>query len=158
MAIEIERKFLVLNEGWRSAADAGAEYAQGYLGLPGRASVRVRLEASVGKLNIKEAVVGSRRLEFEYTIPEADARQLLGLASGGVVYKRRYHVAITGHVFEIDEFQGDNAGLVVAEIELPHEDADFPRPAWLGQEVTHDLRYYNSSLAEHPYCRWPDGQ
>lgn len=160
MAIEIERKFLVLNDAWRAAADAGTRYRQGYLSrVTGpdavRSSIRVRTDGERAFLNIKSATLGIRRQEYEYAVPLADAEAMLAdLCVGAVVEKSRYHVNHGAHVWEIDVFAGSNAGLVVAEIELGHEDEAFERPAWLGAEVSDDPRYYNVCLAERPYSSW----
>lgn len=154
MAIEIERKFLLCNEDWRSQTTRSAYLAQGYLGGT-RASVRVRVSGDQAWLNIKSQTRGSTRLEFEYPIPRADADTLLAeLADGPVIGKTRHYVELGAHVFEIDEFDGANQGLLVAEVELQRVDEEFPRPSWLGQEVTDDLRYYNLSLVKHPYSLW----
>ena len=160
MAIEIERKFLVVNDTWRAAADAGMRLRQGYLSrVTGadavRSSVRVRTDGERAFLNIKSATLGIRRQEYEYPIPLADAEAMLAeLCVGAVVEKTRYHVASGAHVWEIDVFAGDNTGLVVAEIELDDESESFQRPGWLGEEVSDDPRYYNVCLADRPYCRW----
>ncbi len=161
MAIEIERKFLVAGEGWREAADRVVPMAQGYLNDVGmvdsgamQASVRVRIEGEVARLNIKSRELGVQRQEFEYPIPVEDARALLALSVGGLIDKRRHYVRHAGHVWEIDEFLGDNAGLVVAELELAHADAPFVRPHWLGAEVTDTPRYYNLALASRPFAHW----
>ncbi len=160
MATEIERKFLLLNDNWRARADAGTALRQGYLSrVTGdnamRSSVRVRTDGKHAFLNIKSATLGIRRQEYEYPLPLADAEAMLAeLCVGALVEKVRYHVRLGAHLWEIDVFSGDNAGLVVAEIELAHEDEPFERPDWLGAEVSDDPRYYNSSLADLPYCRW----
>ena len=161
MGIEIERKFLVTSNAWRSAADKVVPMAQGYLNDLAmvdsgamQASVRVRIEGDAAFLNIKSREAGPSRQEFDYEIPVADARALLALCVGGIVEKRRHYVERAGHPWEIDEFLGENAGLVVAEIELDHADEAFERPDWLGSEVTDDPRYYNLALASHPYTRW----
>lgn len=155
MAIEIERKFLVRDARWRDHADAGSAYCQGYLVGAKRASVRVRREGEQAMLNIKGATLGIRRLEFEYPIPLAEAQTLLAqLCQQPLIDKTRYHVPHAGHVWEVDVFHGDNDGLVVAEIELQHEDEAFEAPVWLGEEVSHDPRYYNVSLVTHPYKDW----
>lgn len=160
MAIEIERKFLLLNDTWRAAADAGTQYRQGYLSRvtgtdAARSSVRVRTDGACAYLNIKSATLGIRRQEFEYEIPLTDAETILAdLCVGAVVEKTRYHVTVGAHVWEIDVFSGENAGLIVAEIELRHEDEAFVRPDWLGAEVSDDPRYYNVCLAEWPYSSW----
>ncbi|MCD7100085.1 CYTH domain-containing protein [Stenotrophomonas sp. MMGLT7] len=161
MALEIERKFLVTGDGWRAAAHAVIPMAQGYINDVGamdsgaqKASVRVRLQGEVAFLNIKSRELGHTRQEFEYPIPVADARALLALCVGGLIDKRRHLVRHAGHLWEVDEFLGDNAGLVVAEIELGSADEAFDRPDWLGAEVTDESRYYNLALAAHPYSRW----
>lgn len=160
MPIEIERKFLVLDASWRAAADAGTRYRQAYLSRVTsagavRSSVRVRTDGERAYLNIKSATLGIRRQEYEYPIPLADAEAMLAdLCVGAVVEKTRYHVPVGAHVWEIDVFAGANAGLIVAEIELGHEDEVFERPAWLGAEVSDDPRYYNVCLADHPYSAW----
>ena len=161
MGIEIERKFLLVDDAWRAAAHKVVPMAQGYLNDLAmvdsgamQTSVRVRIEGESAFLNIKSREAGPSRQEFEYEIPLADARALLALCVGGKIDKRRHYVQHAGHLWEIDEFHGDNAGLVVAEIELDHADEAFERPDWLGSEVTDDPRYYNLALASHPYTRW----
>ena len=161
MGIEIERKFLVAGDGWRAAAHAVVPMAQGYINDMGamdrgeqKASVRVRIQGDEAFLNLKSRELGHTRQEFDYRIPGDDARALLALCVGGLVDKRRHLVRHGGHLWEVDEFLGDNAGLVVAEIELDHADEAFERPDWLGSEVTDDPRYYNLALASHPYTRW----
>ena len=161
MGIEIERKFLLAGDGWRAAAHAVVPMAQGYLndaaslasGLQ-KASVRVRIEGDKAFLNIKSRETGPRRQEFELPLPVDDAQALLALCVGGLVDKRRHLVRHAGLLWEVDEFLGDNAGLVVAEIELEAADAPFARPDWLGTEVTDAPRYYNLALASHPFSRW----
>lgn len=155
MAIEIERKFLLLNEGWRDAVVGQADYRQGYLESNERVSVRVRIEDDKANLNIKSGTLGIERLEYEYPLPLADAEEMLDrLADGPLVEKTRYFVEHQGHTWEIDVFSGDNQGLVVAEIELSAVDEDFARPDWLGAEVSHDQRYYNVMLGRHPFKDW----
>ncbi|AKC85487.1 CYTH domain-containing protein [Pseudoxanthomonas suwonensis] len=161
MGIEIERKFRVAGEGWRAAAERVQPMAQGYLndldaveGGAQKASVRVRIEGDRAFLNLKSRELGHTRQEFDYPVPVADARQLLALCTGGLVEKRRHYVRHEGHLWEVDEFLGDNAGLVVAEIELDSADEAFARPAWLGAEVTDQPRYYNLALAGRPYSQW----
>ena len=154
MAIEIERKFLLANNTWRAQVTRSMRLAQGYLGGE-RASVRVRIGGEMAWLTIKARVSGASRTEFEYVIPLADAECLLAeLSLPGRVEKIRHHVEVAGMLWEIDEFLADNAGLIVAEIELPAVDADFERPAWLGAEITDQPRYYNSALAERPFSAW----
>lgn len=155
MATEIERKFLLASEDWREQADQGQRLAQGYMNGAERASVRVRIQDQQANLNIKSATLGIRRQEYEYPIPLADARQMLDdLCEKPVVEKIRYRVQHAGHTWEIDVFEGDNAGLIVAEIELEHEQEHFERPHWLGEEVSDDVRYYNVNLVKHPYKDW----
>ena len=154
MAREIERKFLLKNDSWRASVEHSWPLRQGYLCGNGRASVRVRIAGKDANLNVKSATLGVERLEFEYPIPVDDARALLSDLAGRVVEKTRHEVRVGGHCWEIDEFEGDNAGLVVAEIELDDADEPFDRPDWLGEEVSEDPRYYNTELARHPYSRW----
>ena len=165
MAIEIERKFLVRGDGWRSAAHKVVPMAQGYLNDLAtvesgamQASVRVRIEGDAAFLNIKSREAGPRRQEFEYAIPVADASALLALAVGGRIEKKRHYVPHAGRLWEVDEFLGDNAGLVVAEIELDAVDAPFERPHWLGAEATHAPRYYNLALASRPFAQWREDE
>lgn len=156
MAIEIERKFLVVGDAWRSQASCSERMVQGYLAGPpaARCSVRVRIAGAHAFLNIKSATPGVQRDEYEYAIPPDDAQRLLATLAGDVVEKTRHYVEVDGHEFEVDEFSGDNAGLIVAELELDRVDAPFPRPAWLGREVSELVRYYNLNLAAHPYSQW----
>ncbi|HYG06399.1 MAG TPA: CYTH domain-containing protein [Stenotrophomonas sp.] len=161
MGIEIERKFLVKDAGWRQAAHAVIAMAQGYINDAAavqqgtqQASVRVRIQGEEGFLNLKSRDVGHTRQEFNYAIPLEDARALLRLCVGGVIEKRRHLVRVGRHVWEVDEFLGDNAGLVVAEIELGSADEAFELPEWVGAEVTDDVRYFNLALAARPYSRW----
>jgi adenylate cyclase len=155
MATEIERKFLLLDDGWRAAADAGTLMRQGYLIGAEQASVRVRIAGEHAHLNIKSATLGVHRQEYEYEIPLADANEILdSLCEGPLIEKTRYHVHHGDHTWEIDVFCGDNEGLVVAEIELDTAAEDFARPPWLGQEVSDDPRYYNVCLVKHPYKDW----
>ena len=161
MGIEIERKFRVVGEGWRAQAVRSVRIAQGYINdmaalREGRqnASVRVRIAGEQAFLNLKSRELGTTRQEFDYPVPVADAEALLALCVGGRIDKVRHYVEVEGHTFEVDEFRGDNAGLVVAELELESAGQAYPRPEWLGQEVTEELRYYNLALAERPYSRW----
>lgn len=155
MAIEIERKFLVTGDGWREAAHASQRFEQGYLCGDGPASVRVRVEGEAANLNIKAAVVGTARAEYEYAVPLAEAREMLdSLCVAPALVKTRHWVEHGGHTWEIDVFEGANAPLVVAEIELGDESEAFERPGWLGEEVSNDRRYYNHALAFKPYGQW----
>jgi adenylate cyclase len=152
MATEIERKFLVNGTQWRNAT--GTRIQQGYLNRDKARTVRVRVRADQAFLTVKGLNQGASRAEFEYEIPLADAKELLKLSDGPIIEKTRYVVVHEGSQWEVDEFEGDNSGLVVAEIELQSQDEPFNRPPWLGREVTDDNRYYNSSLASHPYRDW----
>lgn len=153
MGTEIERKFLVQGDGWRGGG--GLTYRQGYLSTAPERTVRVRTAGDKGYLTIKGAGQGASRLEFEYEIPLEEAGQLLEkLCHKPLIEKKRYNVQYGGFTWEVDEFFGENEGLVLAEIELLHEDQAFDRPDWLGREVTGDPRYYNASLAHYPYSRW----
>jgi adenylate cyclase len=161
MPVEIERKFLVTGDAWRGQAHAVVPMAQGYLNDVSlvesgvmQASVRVRVAGDAAFLNIKSRELGRSRQEFDYRVPLDDARALLALCVGGIVDKRRHLIRYAEHVWEIDEFLGDNAGLVVAEIELAAVDEIFERPRWLGVEVTSLPRYYNLALASYPYAHW----
>ena len=154
MAQEIERKFLVRDARWRDGAE-GRRMRQGYLSLDPERTVRVRVSGDRAWLNVKGRTEGVRRLEFEYPIPADDAMALLALCGSAVVDKTRYLVRHEGHTWEVDEFHGDNEGLLMAEIELSHEDEPFVRPPWVGAEVSGDARYYNSSLAQRPFRTWP---
>ncbi|SNS58229.1 adenylate cyclase [Noviherbaspirillum humi] len=154
MGVEIERKFLVANDGWRPAG-TGAMLRQGYLSSQPERVVRVRIEDGQGTLTIKGLNRGATRSEWEYPIPPADAAAMLdALCERPLIEKTRYRIRHEGMVWEVDEFHGENAGLIVAEIELEREDQPFARPPWLGEEVTHDPRYYNASLLQHPFRRW----
>ena len=152
MGIEIERKFLVRDDRWRAAARSATDMKQGYLANTGACSVRIRVAGDRAWLSVKAMRPGPARAEFEYELPIADAEEMLAtLAGGPLVSKRRHEVPAGGHCFEVDEFLGENQGLVVAEIELAAADEEFPRPAWLGAEVTMDARYYNFRLADAPF-------
>jgi adenylate cyclase len=155
MGIEIERKFLVTGDGWRAQAASQTRFSQGYLSRDPARTVRVRIAGEQAFLTIKGATHGATRAEFEYAVPLADAQALLGLCDGPVVEKIRHLCPHEGMTWEVDEFLGANAGLVVAEIELSSETQPFARPAWLGEEVTGDGRYVNANLAVRPYTSWP---
>lgn len=152
MATEIERKFLVTGESWRQAAPL--RICQGYLNRDIDRTVRVRIAGERGYLTIKGRAQNLARPEFEYEIPVADAEQLLRLCDGPILEKHRHVLIHGGSRWEVDEFHGDNEGLVVAEIELEREDQTFQRPPWLHTEVTHDPRYLNSNLTARPYRTW----
>ncbi len=157
MAVEIEKKFLLANDTWRQQVKKSIKFCQGYLVGSNKASVRVRIEADKSNINIKRAVLGVRRQEFEYPIPMEDAKELLEtLCDKPLIEKTRHYVYSADHVWEIDEFSGDNAGLIVAEIELKNENESFEVQDWLGKEVSADERYYNSMLIKKPYKDWQD--
>lgn len=159
MATEIERKFLLADERWRADVRRSRRMRQGYLSAGERASVRVRTSGGDAWLNIKGGGLVAVRDEFEYPIPIDDAGVLLEkLATPPLIEKTRHLVEVGGFEWEIDEFHGDNAGLVVAEIELDDVDRAFPRPPWLGPEVTHLHRYYNVKLVAHPFKDWSEGE
>ena len=158
MAQEIERKFLLAGEGWRGLAE-GIAYRQGYLCAGMQRSVRVRIAGDLGFLTIKGATIGAARSEYEYEIPLTDAREMLdALCPQPQIEKKRYTIPYLGFIWEIDEFFGQNQGLIVAEIELEREDQPFERPDWIGEEVTGDARYYNAALCEAPYTTWKTAQ
>lgn len=158
MAVEIERKFLVAAETWRSEAAEPRSLRQGYLSTTNNASVRVRIiDDNDARLTIKSSDTGMIRTEFEYTIPIEDASALMALGEGEPIEKVRYSIAVGKLVWEVDVFEGANAGLVLAEIELDDADQEVELPPWIGPEVTEDPRYYNSNLTFAPYSTWtPD--
>lgn len=152
MAIEIERKFLIVGDAWRSAP--AVYFCQGYLNRSKERTVRIRVAGEQGYLTIKGATSGVSRAEFEYEIPLADAQQMLTLCDGPLIEKYRRKISYEGMLWEVDEFLGENQGLVVAEIELESEHQKFAKPDWVGEEVTQDARYYNSNLSAQPFCKW----
>lgn len=155
MPIEIERKFLIASDDWRDHVTRSNRIRQGYLGKIDRASVRIRQQGEKANINIKSATLGMRRMEYEYEIPLDEALEMLDeLCARPQIDKTRYYVEHQGHTWEIDEFYGDNQGLLVAEVELDSEDESFEKPGWLGEEVTSDPRYYNVNLVKHPFCDW----
>lgn len=158
MATEIERKFLVSGDGWREGA-TGTAYLQGYLCNENSHSVRVRLAGERAMLTVKGGGHGIERAEFEYPIPAADARQLLEqFAQGPLIEKTRYCVRHGGHTWEIDEFDGCNAGLIIAEVELESADEAVAMPDWIGREVSTERRYFNASLSQRPYRDWDEAE
>lgn len=158
MPLEIERKFLVAGE-YKSLATSCSRIVQGYISSQRGRTVRVRLRDDRGYLTIKgpSAAGGLSRYEFEKEITKDEALSLLRLCEPGLIDKKRWLVPQGDHVFEVDEFFGDNEGLVMAEVELRSEDEDYVRPAFLGREVTGDRRFYNSCLRVHPFKEWCDG-
>ena len=153
MGTEIERKFLVRDASWREAVERSERMTQGYLGGDA-CSVRVRVAGEHAWLNVKSRTLGTTRSEYEFEIPVAEGREMLAEFCPAALDKVRHYVRFDGRLFEIDEFLGDNGGLVVAEIELGHADETFARPAWLGAEVTDDARYYNVNLVRVPFRQW----
>jgi len=154
MGIEIERKFLVVGGGWKAVAEDGLACRQGYLDSGQGSTVRVRVIGEQAFLTIKGATVGITRSEFEYEIPVLDAIEILALCGGAVVEKCRYFITHAGNVWELDVFEGANAGLVMAEIELETEEQSFEQPDWVGSEVSADPHYRNGHLARHPFAMW----
>lgn len=155
MAIEIEHKFLLANDDWRKQVSHSVKYRQGYLSSQPTSSIRVRTSDDHAWLNIKTATIGTHRFEYEYEIPLSDANEILdNLCTKPLIEKTRHFVTHDNNLWEIDEFEGDNNGLIVAEIELDETEQVFSKPSWLGLEVTNDLRYYNNNLAIHPYSQW----
>lgn len=153
--IEIERKFLIIGE-FRSETVKAYRIIQGYLSSVPERTVRVRLKDDRGFITVKGAgnESGTTRFEWEKEISVADAEELLKICEPGIIEKTRYEVKHGGHLFEIDEFSGENAGLVIAEVELDSENEYFEMPAWLGKEITGEPRYYNSALKDNPFSRW----
>jgi CYTH domain-containing protein len=153
MGIETERKFLVSGDAWRSLADP-VPYAQGYLASGSGVTVRIRIAANHAFITVKGPVEGISRAEFEYIVPVNDAREMLRLCPSPIIEKTRRSIPHGSHVWEIDEFGGENLGLVIAEVELSSPDEAVSIPPWIGAEVTGDPRYYNSNLAVYPYREW----
>ena len=152
--MEIERKFLIRGDSWRAFA-RGTKYRQGYLNSIRERVVRVRIIDDKGYLTIKGIAIGATRVEYEYKIPEKDATEMLDtLCEKPIIEKNRYKINFAGFVWEVDEFLGENKGLVVAEIELENEEQSFEKPEWIGDEVTGDPKYFNSNLTANPYKNW----
>ncbi|HFE37354.1 MAG TPA: CYTH domain-containing protein [Gammaproteobacteria bacterium] len=155
MATEIERKFTVKNAHWRSQVDKSERYVQGYLAGNERTSVRIRIAGDKANINIKSATLGIFRQEYEYPIPLNDAEKMLAdLCEKPLIDKVRHWVTFAGKTWEIDEFKGENEGLIVAEIELNDIEESFELPDWADKDVSHDKRYYNVSLVNHPFKDW----
>ncbi len=154
MAQEIEKKFLIKNDSWRSLG-TGKEYCQGYLSSEKGRTVRIRTIGDRGILTIKGASEGDSRLEFEYDIPLEDAKEMLEkLCQKPLIKKTRYKIPYAQFIWEVDEFEGENKGLIFAEIELQFSGQPFEIPEWIGEEVTGDQRYYNANLVNNPYSSW----
>ena len=155
MGFEIERKFLVHKDKWNLVSKQKKDfYRQGYLFSDSNKTIRVRQTSHKGYITIKGASIGLIRPEFEYEIPREDAEELLNQFSVSELIKVRYKILFRNKIWEVDEFLGDNLGLIVAEIELEHENEQFEIPDWIANEVTDDNKYYNSCLAKTPYCNW----
>nr|WP_315165171.1 CYTH domain-containing protein [uncultured Flavobacterium sp.] len=154
--IEIERKFLVTSKAFKTEAFSQNKIAQGYLSSVPERTVRVRIKGDKGFVTVKgiSSDSGMSRFEWEKEIPVDEAENLLKLCEKGIIDKIRFNVKIGNHTFEVDEFYGENEGLIIAEIELNSENEVFERPNWLGEEVTNDKRYYNSYLSNHPFKNW----
>jgi len=153
--LEIERKFLLVGDSWRSqVVGQPRRLSQGYLFSDAHKSVRIRLAGDDATLTVKGSRSGISRLEFQYQIPPADAANLLALCSGPLIDKTRHIVHHAGMKWEIDIFHGDNEGLRIAEVELERVDQPIELPEWVGEEVSHDPKFYNSELARHPYQSW----
>ena len=159
MGLETERKFLLANDAWRALATDSRRYCQGYLCADRERAVRVRIAGESAFLTIKGGGAGASRLEFEYPLPLEDAKTLLDrLAEKPLIEKIRHIVPYGGLIWEVDEFFGLNEGLTLAELELESEEQPFEKPAWIGEEVTADPRYYNASLVKNPYRDWGGGR
>lgn len=154
MAIEIERKFLVINSGWRKQVYHKKNIAQGYLSTNPERTVRIRISNETGIITIKGKSEGVSRAEFEYEVPLDDAQELMKLCERPVIEKVRNLVKFEGKIWEVDEFSGDNQGLIVAEVELVNEQESVPLPSWVGKEVSTEKKYFNASLIKDPYSQW----
>jgi CYTH domain-containing protein len=154
MGIEIERKYLIASDDWRGLAE-GIDYRQGYLSTVKERTVRVRTIGDRGFLTIKGISIGASRVEYEYEIPADDTHEMLDeLCERPLIEKKRYRIPVAHLIWEIDEFFGENQGLILAEVELISEDQPIDLPEWIGEEVTGDPRYFNSSLVARPYSTW----
>jgi len=155
MSIEIERKFLIINDNWKTLASEQTEYTQGYFTTHKECSIRIRVAGDNANINIKSATLGIYRSEFDYLIPVKDAKEMLdNLCIHPLIEKIRYKIQYDNHTWEVDVFSGENEGLIVAEIELNSVDEKFRKPDWIGEEVSDDPRYYNVCLVERPYKSW----
>lgn len=155
MAVEIERKFLVVGQSWRDSVESSTRIVQAYIASTDKATVRVRIKADRAFLTLKGNSQGISRSEFEYEVPVPDAERMIAeLAQGPVIDKVRHIIPVAGHTWELDVFAGDNAGLVMAEVELSSSEEEFVLPDWAGNEVSDDGRYYNVNLVTNPYRNW----
>ena len=156
MSVEIERRFLLQNDAWRAAASAPKTLRQGYLSVEKERTIRVRIVGQQAWLTLKGYISDVSRSEFEYEIPLAHAEQMMATMCPFKMEKHRYFVDYQGLTFEVDEYFGDNAPLIVAELELPSESTPYPRPDWLGREITSEGKFTNAYLSKHPYSTWED--
>ncbi|WMX13071.1 CYTH domain-containing protein [Aureispira sp. CCB-E] len=156
MGVEIERKYLVQLEAWEKAKSQATcmELSQGYLSLDPARTVRIRIQKEQALLTIKGKSQGISRVEFEYTIPLAEGMELLKICQGSIIRKKRYVLTVNDLTWEVDEFEGDNVGLILAEVELDTENQSIELPLWIQEEVSHDQRYFNSNLVLHPFKNW----
>ena len=156
--IEIERKFLVKSDDYKSVASTKTRIVQGFLNTDPNRTVRVRIKGDLGFITVKgkSNETGTSRFEWEKEISVEEAESLLKLCEKGILNKTRYEITIGNHVYEVDEFYDDNEGLTVAEIELNDENESFQKPAWLGPEVTGEIKYYNSQISKNPFKNWKD--
>ena len=154
--VEIERKFLVNSEVFKEEAFQKTRITQGFLNTHKERTVRVRLKGENGFLTVKgkSSNDGLSRFEWEKEISDTEAKSLLNLCEKGIIDKIRYEIKVGFHIFEVDEFFGDNEGLIIAEVELNTKNETFSKPDWLGEEVTGDIKYYNSQISKHPYKNW----
>lgn len=155
MGVEIEKKFLLKNEDWKKQCTKGVKIKQGYLNSHTERTVRVRLSDGKGKITIKGKTENITRKEFEYQIPYKEALSLIQLCETPIIEKTRFKVKLGNLTWEIDQFGGENVGLIIAEVELKSENQILNIPSWIGQEVSKDSKYYNSSLLTYPYKNWP---
>jgi adenylate cyclase len=151
--LEIERKFLVIKEKWKPSTE-GVFFKQGYLNSDPERTVRVRVAGEKAFLTVKGKTTGTVRLEFEYSIPVSEANEMLDMCHNPVIEKTRYDISYKGFLWEVDVFKRGNEGLIIAEIELEHEEQFFDKPDWVGEEVTYDKRYFNSYLSKNPFSGW----
>jgi adenylate cyclase len=156
MALEIERKFLLKDDSWKSQVVRSLVLKQGYLASSPGPTVRIRTSDESAFLTIKGKTIGISRVEFEYEVPMEEALELLKLSANATIEKTRHIVKANGHVWEIDVFEGANLGLVLAEVELQSEDEQIVLPSWIGPEVSDDPRYFNSYLSENPFSNWKE--
>jgi len=154
--LEIERKFLVKSDGFKQKASSQTRIVQGFLNTDPDRTVRVRIRGDKGFLTVKGAsnTSGTTRFEWETEITASEATNLIDLCEAGILEKIRFEVPFGNHLFEVDEFLGENKGLIIAEVELKHEDERFDKPDWLGEEVTGQVKYYNSQLSKKPFKEW----